>query len=366
MLMRIFTLIIKEMLAAMKDPKARFILLVPPLLQTLVFSYAATLEAKNLTLAVRNLDQGKWGFELVQRVTAARTFTKVIIADGQQEIDRILDQQKAAAVLSLPDNFSRNIEAGRTADLQLLLDGRKTNSAQIVAGYTHQIVQTLQQDINGGQLPPIALVERHWFNPNLDFKWYTVSSLVAILAMVIALLLTALSVAREREMGTFEQLLVSPMGPAEILVGKAVAALVVALVEGTVITLIAVFGFKLPFQGSILLLYGSMTIFLLASIGVGLFISSLSMTQQQGILGAFTFMAPSVVLSGFASPIENMPIWLQHISAANPLRWFLVIVRGIFLKDMPLADVAANTWPMVIIAFVTLTAAAILFRKRME
>jgi ABC-2 type transport system permease protein len=210
------------------------------------------------------------------------------------------------------------------------------------------------------------VVERNWFNPNLDYKWYTLPSLVAILSMLVSLLVTAMSVAREREVGTFEQLLVSPLRPVEILAGKAAAALLVALVEASVILLIAVFGFKVPFQGSVPLLYGAMTVFLLSIIGVGLFISALSMTQQQAILGTFTFMVPAVVLSGFATPIENMPHWLQSITPGNPLRWFLVIVRGIFLKGMPAADVAANTWPMAIIALVTLSAAAILFRKRME
>jgi ABC-2 type transport system permease protein len=210
------------------------------------------------------------------------------------------------------------------------------------------------------------MIERNWFNPNLDYKWYTLPSLVAILSTLVALLVTSLSVARERELGTFEQLLVSPLRPVEILVGKSVAALSIALIEATGILLIAVFLFRVPFQGSLLLLYGAMFVFLLSIVGAGLFISSLSMTQQQGILGAFAFMSLSVVLSGFATPIENMPDWLQVIAQANPMRWFMVIVRGLFLKGMPVDDVMANTWPMAIIAIITLSAATVLFRKRME
>jgi ABC-2 type transport system permease protein len=366
MLSRLRSLIVKELLAALKDPKARVVLIVPPLLQALLFSFAITLEANNLTLAVHNLDGGKWGLELVQRLSASRTFTEVFAVESEKQITRALDEQQAIAVLSIPQDFSRTIEAETSAVVQLLLDGRKTNTAQIVAGYALQIVASLQEELSGGQQGNVILIERNWYNPNLDYKWFTVPSLVAILSTLIALLVTAMSVAREREVGTFEQLLVSPLRPVEILLGKAGAALLIAMVEATGIILIGVYGFRIPFQGSVSLLYGSMAIFLLSIIGVGLFISSLSMTQQQGILGAFTFMVPAVVLSGFATPIENMPHWLQFISLGNPLRWFMLIVRGIFLKGMPATDVIANTWPMAVIAVVTLGAAAVLFRKRME
>lgn len=366
MFRRIHSLLVKELLAALKDPRARVVLIGPPLIQTLVFSYAATLEARNLSLAVHNRDAGRWGHELVERLSASETFTEVFAVDGEEQIARVIDEQRAIAAVSIPQDFSRAVEGGRPAAVQMVLDGRKTNTGQIVAGYARRIVGGLQRDVADGEQGGAALVERNWFNPNLDYKWYTVTSLVAILSMLIALLLTALSVAREREVGTFEQLLVSPLRPAEILVGKSAAALLIAVVEGTGLLLIAVAVFRIPFVGSVPLLYGSMIVFLLANIGVGLFISSLSMTQQQGILGAFTFLAPAVVLSGFATPVENMPDWLQAVTLANPLRWFLVIVRGIFLKGMPAADVAAHAWPMAVIALVTLTAAAVLFRKRME
>ncbi|WP_181388378.1 ABC transporter permease [Vibrio albus] len=365
MISRLLSLIIKELLVVLKDPKGRLILIGPPLLQTVIFSFAATLEVNNLTLAVNNLDEGKWGYELVQRLSASSTFTGVFSADGERQIARVLDEQEAIAVLSVPQNFSHEIESGKPANIQLLLDGRRTNAAQIVAGYTRQIMNQMLMDM-GRVSTGVVMIERNWFNPNLDYKWYTLPSLVAILSTLVALLVTSLSVARERELGTFEQLLVSPLRPVEILIGKSVAALSVALVEATGIILIAVFLFRIPFEGSLILLYGSMFVFLLSIVGVGLFISSLSMTQQQGILGAFTFMSLSVVLSGFATPVENMPDWLQVIALANPIRWFLVIVRGLFLKGMPVDDVIANTWPMAIIALVTLSAATILFRKRME
>jgi ABC-2 type transport system permease protein len=365
MITRLIALIIKELLVVLKDPKGRLILIGPPLIQTVIFSFAATLEVNNLTLAVNNHDEGKWGYELVQRLSSSSTFTGVFVVEGERQIARVLDEQQAIAVLSVPQNFSRDIESGQPASIQLLLDGRRTNAAQIVAGYTRQIINALL--IDKGKVPAgVTMIERNWFNPNLDYKWYTLPSLVAILSTLVALLVTSLSVARERELGTFEQLLVSPLRPVEILVGKSVAALSIALIEATGILLIAVFLFRVPFQGSLLLLYGAMFVFLLSIVGAGLFISSLSMTQQQGILGAFAFMSLSVVLSGFATPIENMPDWLQVIAQANPMRWFMVIVRGLFLKGMPVDDVMANTWPMAIIAIITLSAATVLFRKRME
>ena len=222
------------------------------------------------------------------------------------------------------------------------------------------------QLITDGQPAGVSLAARSWFNPNLDFRWYTVPSLVCILTTVIGLLVTGLSVAREREMGTFEQLLVSPLHPLEILIGKALPALLIAMVEGSLIVVVGVFLLQVPFNGSLSLLFGSMTVFLLAIIGVGLFVSSLSMTQQQAVLGAFMFLVPAVILSGFASPIENMPNWLQTISFGNPLRYFMTIVRGVFLKNVSGEIVWSLTWPMAIIACCTLIAATWLFKKRME
>lgn len=367
MLTRLRALMIKELLNILRDPKSRTVLIVPPIIQIFVFSFAMTMEAKNIPLGVLNLDAGRDGIELVERFQNAETFSRIMWLKGQAEIQPVLDEQRALAVLVVPVDFSRRMESGKTATVQLLLDGRKTNTASIVQGYAQRILDgfLVDRDPDAGRRPA-ALLTRHWFNPNLEFMWYTVPSLICILSTIISLILTALSVAREREMGTFEQLLVSPLQPIEILVGKALPALFLALCSASLLLAIAIFVFRIPFQGSLALLYGAMVIFLMAIIGIGLFISSLSMTQQQAILGAFVFMPPAVILSGFATPIENMPGWLQNVTVINPLRWFLIIVRGIFLKDMPPADVLANTLPMVAIAVVTLTAATWLFKRRME
>ncbi|HEX3870049.1 MAG TPA: ABC transporter permease, partial [Pirellulales bacterium] len=214
--------------------------------------------------------------------------------------------------------------------------------------------------------PPSIVVERMWFNPNQTITWNTVPSLVAVLTTLMGLMITALSVARERELGTFEQLLISPLSALEIILGKTVPALMIGVGEATGMVLIGVFLFRVPFHGSVVLLYASMLVYLVAVIGVGLFISSLAKTQQQAILGGFSFMVPAILLSGFASPVENMPDWLQIVSLADPIRYFIVIVKGLFLKNIGPEVVFENLWPMAIIGTVTLSSATWLFRHRME
>jgi len=354
-------------LANLRDKKNRIVLIVPPLVQLLIFSFAATQEVKRQTLAILDLDRGRPALTLEQDFTAASTFSEVIRVQSAEEIPGVIDRQEALAVLWIPENFSRDLERGQAVQASFILDGRKTNAALIVQGYAMRIMNNYRANLVAqGQSGGVSLMSRNWFNPNLDFRWYTVPSLVCILTTVIGLLVTGLSVAREREMGTFEQLLVSPLHPLEILIGKALPALLIAMVEGAFIVLFGVLALQVPFNGSLPLLFGSMAVFLMAIIGVGLFVSSLSMTQQQAVLGAFMFLVPAVTLSGFASPIENMPHWLQTWSYVNPLRYFMTIVRGIFLKDISADIVWSLTWPMAIIACVTLSMATWLFKKRME
>jgi len=211
-----------------------------------------------------------------------------------------------------------------------------------------------------------TVVSRAWFNPNLDPQWSTVPGLVAILTTLMGVMVTGLSVARERELGSFDQLLVSPLSPTEILIGKSSPALVIGVAQATGMVLVGVFVFGVPFRGSVVLLYASMVVFLLAVIGVGLFVSSLARTQQQAVLYSFLFIVPAVLLSGFASPVENMPDWIQSLTVANPVRHFLVILKGLFLKDLPAVEVARRLQPLVVLAAVTLTTASWLFRRRIE
>lgn len=366
---RLKALIIKELLAVLRDPKGRMVLIGPPILQLLVFSYAATLEVRNVDVMVLNRDAGRWGYELIQRVGGAPTFRKIEYTQSLEALHDAINRQRVIAALHIGPTFSRDIEAGQPANVQIILDGRRSNASQIVGGYLTQIIANLAAETPAGrQGAPagVSVVARNWFNPNLIYQWFMVPNLVASIALLIGLVVTALSVARERELGTFDQLMVSPLRTHEILIGKLTAPMLIGLFHITIYILAAVFFFKVPLRGSLILLYGSAIFYLASVVGLGLFISSLSKTQQQAILGAFLFVVPATLLSGFATPIENMPDWLQPVTLINPLRYFLVIVKGVFLKDIPLSEVARNTLPLALIALVTLSAAAWLFRRRLE
>lgn len=368
MLSRLGALIIKEILVLLKDPKARYVLIAPPLIQLFIFAFAATLDVKDVPIGIVNKDSGEKAIELVQRFSGSSFFSDVIFLDSVDEIPDFLDTQKGIMVLSIDEQFSRNIDAKKATAIQFVMDGRKSNTAQIVAGYGARILERFNEDIAadvGYKLQSSRLVARNWYNPNLLYYWYNVPSLAAILTMSLGLIITSLSVAREREMGTFDQLLVSPVLPFEIMLGKMLPAVIIALAEASLIVLAAIFFFQIPFTGSLLFLYMSLFVFVCSIVGIGLFISSLCSTQQQAILGTFCFMSPAVLLSGFATPIENMPVWLQYVTTINPLRYMLVIARGQFLKDAPFEIVFNNIWPMVLIALFTLTCATLLFRRRL-
>jgi ABC-2 type transport system permease protein len=369
MFLRIRSLVIKELLALVRDPRGRFILIVPPLVQMLVFTFAATEEVKNVPVAVLNKDYGIHARNLVERIAGSPNLSRVVHLRSDDEVGPALDSRAVLMVVHIDPDFSRDVAAGRPATVQLLLDGRRSNAAQLVASYVSEIVARYNAELAADRrTPPPAsqVVPRVWFNPNLEPTWSTVPGLVAILTTLMGVMVTALSVARERELGTFEQLLVSPLSPSEIIIGKTLPALLVGLGEASGMVLIGVLVFRVPLTGSLALLYLSMVIYLAAVIGIGLFVSSLAKTQQQAILGAFVFMVPAILLSGFASPIENMPGWLQTVTLANPVRHFMVIAKGVFLKNMPAAEVARNLLPLLVIATATLSASSWLFRRRME
>jgi ABC-2 type transport system permease protein len=369
MLQRIRFLIVKEFYAIWRDPKSRTILIVPPLVQMLVFSFAATQEVKNVPIAILNKDMGVYGRDLTARVAGSPNFSRVSYLDSDQAAAQTLDSQQALMVVHIDSQFSRAVATGQPAVVQLLLDGRRANAASLVANYASEIVSRYGSELSsaaGTPQPPSTLISRAWFNANLDSTWSTVPALVAILSTLMGLMVTGLSVARERELGTFDQLLVSPLSPTEILIGKSVPALLIGIAEATAMVVVGVLAIGVPYRGSIPLLYLSMTVYLLALIGIGLFISSLAKTQQQAILYSFMFMVPAMLLSGFASPVGNMPAWLQTVTLANPIRHFMVILKGLFLKDMPAIEVLRNLWPLMIIAAVTLTTASLSFRRRLE
>jgi len=366
---RLLALIVKELLIVLRDPRSRVVLVGPPLVQLIVFAFAATLEVKRVEVVVLDQDEGRAGVELVHRIEGAPTFASVRSVHGPAELRRNIDEQRAVAAIEIGPSFSRDLAAGRPASVQILLDGRRSNSAQIVAGYIGEIINDFLAEENAHLHRPPGVPQvlaRNWFNSNLTYRWFMLPGLIAIIAQLMGVIVTALSVARERELGTFDQLMVSPLRTSEILLGKTLPPLIIGLVNVTLYVGVAVMLFGVPLRGSLLHLYGSAVFFLAAVVGVGLFISALSTTQQQAILGAFLFIAPATMLSGFATPLENMPEWLQPITLINPLRYFLVVTRGVFLKGMTLDAVIANTAPMLAIAVVTLSGSALLFRSRLE
>lgn len=360
--------IVKELLSFLRDPRARILLVGPPLVQLIVFSSAATLEVRNVDVAILNDDAGRAAHELVAQVAGASFVDEIVPVASAAELAALVDRRDVLVALHVPADFSRDVAAGRPARAQLIVDGRRANSGQIAASYLSAVVARL-----GGELavdPPAAAVPtaavRHWFNPNLTYKWFIVPSLSGMLAMLTSLLMTSLSIARERELGTFDQLLVSPATPLEIVVGKIVPGLIIGTLLGSMMVAAGALVFRIPFTGSLPLLVVSLVVFILAIVGVGLMISSVCKTQQQAILGVFAAAVPIVLISGFATPVENMPAVLRWVSEASPLKHFLIIAQGSFLKAMPASIVLEHLWPMVVIAAVTLTLAVVIVRRRLQ
>lgn len=365
-LRRILALVKKELQILLADPQSRKLVVIPVLLQVILFPLAATLEVKNNTLAVLNEDGGAASVELTQRFARAGAFTRIVHLAGSEQIEATLDSQQAIAVVRFAPDFSLKAAAGLPAPMQLLLDGRRSNSSQIAASYVQEITTNYfnEKSKAAGKPPASELIVRHRYNPNLEYRWFILPSLVAIILTVSALILTALSVAREREHGTLEQLLVSPLTPEMIMLGKAVAVLLVGLFQASVIILAAIFVYKVPLSGSLALIYAGSVLYFAALVGVGFFISALCATQQQAFLGAFAFIMPAILLSGYATPVENMPDWLQTATWVNPIRHFIVIVKSIFLKDVSVWFVLESAIPLLVIAAGTLSVAVIIFRRR--
>lgn len=369
MIRRIIALAIKEFLVIWKDPKSRVLIFIPPLLQLLIFSHAATMEIKNIDMAVFDASQTKQSRDFINQFKHSIWFKNVHNVNNEAELRHLVQVQKTQAGLLIDNNFAKNIAKGKSADVQLILDGRQTNTAGIIGGYVSTIATDYQNRFYPNfskNAPAINVSVRNWFNPNLIYIWYTAISLVMILATTTALMLTSLSIARERELGTFDQLIVSPLSPFEILMGKTIPPLIISILLATAMGFMALNLFDIPFNGSLKVFLCSLFVFLLSIVGVGLFISSICKTQQQSILGVFAFQMPGLLISGYISPIDDMPILWQHISAINPLRYFLVIIKGLTLKEMSTSCIIENLIPLLIIGIITLSIAGWMFRKNLD
>ena len=375
-LRRMLTIVRKELLVLLSNRTSRFLIVVPPLLQIVVFGWAATLEVRNVDVAVLSRDSGLWSREIVHRLEGAPTFRKVYHLEGEGQLRPVLDAQKVLFVLVFDEEFSRNVERGRPAEVQVILDGRRSNAAQIAASYLSQIVEGVARftpmaaaaetaTVDAApRVPQLDVRTRCWFNPNLEFQWFFLPNLIGMLSLMLGLVVTGLSVAREREVGTFDQLLVSPATPTEIALAKLVPGCLIGLAHGTLFLLITVFGFGVPFNGSVALLYVAMLVFSMAAGGVGLMVSSLSATQQQAFLGAFTVGVPCILISGAVTPVMNMPVFLQHASELNPLRHFTTLCQGVFLKDITLGAALVNLGKIGLISVAAVSVAVWMFRRR--
>lgn len=365
MFYRLWTLIRKELQSLLREPQTRSLLLLPVIIQVTIFPFAATLDVTNATIAVYSEDSGPAAIELTQRFASARTFSRVLTLHSAQAIAPTIDNQKALLLIRFPAHFSRDLASGQSTSLQVILDGRHSNSAQIAANDIQQIVQQYEKEITAGttRSSNSELVVRHWYNPNLNYKWFVVPSLIAMITTIGVLIVTALSVAREREQGTLDQLLVSPLATWQIFIGKAVPALIVATGQATIVLLAGIFAYHIPFAGSLLLFYAAMLIYGLSLVGFGLMISSLCATQQQAFIGVFVFMMPAILLSGYVSPVENMPQWLQDLTWLNPIRHFTDITKQIYLKGADFGVVWHSLWPLLVITVTTGSVAYGLFRR---
>jgi ABC-2 type transport system permease protein len=367
MLRRVLALIVKELLAVLKDAKSRVILIGPPLIQLLVFGYAATFDLNDVPFAVLDEDRSAASRDLVAQFSGSPVFHQVATLESGRRIPELINSRAAALVLVIDYRFTRDLVLHRPAPVELIVDGRNSNTALLILGYANTIVTDFNRNwrLDHGETGPPAVLDMvARYNPSLDSQWFIVPGITALLTQVVTLLVVALTVARERETGTFDQLLVTPMHPIDILLGKGLPGLLIGVTEATVIVLAAVWWFGVPFRGGILPLYLGLVLFVVAVTGIGLMISSLAKTQQQALLGAFLFMVPSVILSGFATPIANMPPAIQDLTFLNPMRYFLAIVRSVFLEGATAHSLLSQYWPMAIMGAVTLAAAGWLFRNR--
>jgi ABC-2 type transport system permease protein len=364
--LRILALTHKELLAILKDPRSRFSLLIPPILQCLIYGYVATYDLNDVPYALLDQDRSAASQNLLARLDGSTVFRRVANLDKAKDVKNIIDERKALLVIQIDQDFERRLLSGRSANVQVIADGRNSNTAATAMGYVNSIVNTFNTDwrtAHGQSGSPIRRTMRAWYNPNLETRWHMIPALIGTLTLLQTLLLTALSVAREREQGTFDQLLVTPFRPVEIMAGKALPSMLVGIVQATLILLVAQLWFRIPFAGSFFTLYAGLSVFVLASTGIGLW--SRRWRRLAGELFSFLIMMPFALLSGLATPISSMPEILQYLTLINPLRYAIDIAHRVYLEGAGLGLLIPELWPLAVIAVVMLSAASWMFRRRL-
>lgn len=368
-LLRILALTRKELLAVLKDPRSRASLLIPPMLQCLIFGYAATYDLNDVPYAVLDYDRSAASHDLLARLDGSGVFRRVANLDRAADVKTAIDARRALLVIQVDHDFERQLLAGLPADVQMVADGRNSNTAGTAMGYVSAIVEAFNADwraAHGQASPPIRVATRAWYNPNLETRWNMIPGLIGTLTMMQTLLLAAMSVAREREQGTFDQLLVTPFRPAEIMAGKALPSMLIGTVQATTILLVAQLWFRIPFAGSFVTLYTGLSVFLLAAVGIGLLVSSVAATMQQAMLFSFVLVMPFALLAGLTTPLSSMPKALQYVTLINPLRYAIDITQRVYLEGAGLSRLMPDLWPLAALAASTLAAAAWMFRHRLS
>ncbi len=346
-------MLVKEFLQVFRDPRMRTVIFVIPCVQTLVIGFAVSTDVAHVATAVYDLDNTGDSRSAVARFIQSGYFDAVAYPKSDAEARDLIDRGRASVVLHLEHGFSEDLRAGRTAGLQFIVDGTDSNTAWIVMGYASRIAGGLSQDLFverftrrlGLQHEPglVQLDSRAWFNENLESRNFFVPGVIVVVVSLVTLLLTSMAVVREKEVGTMEQIVVTPITPAEFILGKTVPFALVGFVDVALVSLVGVYVFGVPVRGSVGLLFLATGLYVLTTLGVGLFISTVSRTQQQAMMSTFFFFFPAMLLSGFAFPVENMPRVVQWLDVLNPLVYFLVIVRGIFLKGLGMSVL----WPQI-------------------
>jgi ABC-2 type transport system permease protein len=374
-ILRILALTRKELLATLKDPHGRFALFIPPILQCLIYGYVATYDLNDVAYAVLDQDHSLASYELLAGLDGSGIFHRVGDITRADDVKSVINERRALLVIQIDQDFERRLLLGQAAQVQVIADGRNSNTAATALSYVNTVIETFNanwrtahpKNTSAGESTPktVQVTTRTWYNPNLETRWHMIPSLIGVLTLLQTMLLTAMSVAREREQGTFDQLLVTPFRPAEIMAGKALPSVLIGIVQATNILLVAQLWFRIPFVGSFGTLYTGLILFLLAAVGIGLFVSSIAATMQQAMLYSFLVMMPFALLSGLATPISNMPEVLQYVTLANPLRYAIDIAERVYLEGAGLELLIPDLWPLALIAALTLTTASWMFRNRL-
>jgi len=376
MFQKVRFLFVKELIQTLRDKQMRITLIVPPILQLIVFGYAANMDVKHIRTAIRDLDQSVESRDLIGRFGSSKYFDIVSFPDTPKEVKDLINQGVVTVSIEIPTDFSRKLKKGDTTTVQIILDGSESNTALIALGYANQILsefstQVLVKRLNragmiGFEEAGVDLRSRTWFNPNFESRIFYVPGVIASIAFLIPIILTAQAIVREREIGTLEQIMVTPIRSWELMLGKTLPFALFGLFDVIMIAAIGIFWFEVPLRGNPLVLLSGAALFLMSSVAIGLFISTICSTQQQAQISTFFFAMPAFTLSGFAFPIENMPEWIQYLTYANPLRYFLVIIRGVFLKGNGLDILWPQMLALGILGTFMIVLSSLRFQKRLK